>query len=114
MVNDEKSVEKTLMASSSVAVKPKDSVNSNLVTLLVDSGASGYYFDYAVIHDIKHRLQDYVHLYTPRKVLTAGGAMLKGATGGELQDLVTDENGNQNLVGSISGWCPGLSTTVYR
>ena len=98
MANDEDPVEKALVASSSVAVTFEDSVNSNLATLMVDSGASSHYFDDAIIRDLKHRLQDYVHLTTPRKILTAGGAMLDGTAEGVLQDLITDDNGNQILV----------------
>ena len=64
MANDEEPIEKALMASSSAATTSKESVNSNLVTLMVDSGASAHYFDDAIIRDIKHRLQDYVHLTT--------------------------------------------------
>ena len=48
---------------------------------MVDSGALGHYFDDSIIHDLKHRLQDYVHLTTPRKILTPGGAMLDCAGG---------------------------------
>ena len=65
---------------------------------MVDSGASGHYFDVAIIHDFRHRLQDYVHLTTPRKILIAEGAMLDGTAEGVLQGLVTDDNGNQILV----------------
>ena len=73
MANDEEPVEKALGTSP-----------SNLATLMVDSGASGHYFDDAIIRDLKHRLQDYVHLTTPRKILTAGGAMLNGTAEGVL------------------------------
>ena len=79
MANDEESIKKDLlMASLSVAVTSADSVNSNPVTLMVDSGTSDHYFDDAIIHDRKRRLQDYVHLTTPRKILTAGGDILDG------------------------------------
>ena len=57
MANDEEPVEKALGALPSVAVTSEDSVNSNLATLMVDSGASGDYFDDAIIRDLKHRLQ---------------------------------------------------------
>ena len=95
IANDEEPVEKALMASSSAAITSEDSVNSNLATLIVDSGASGHFFDDAIIRDLKHHLQDYVHLTTPRKILTAGGALLNGTAEGVLQGLVTDDNGNQ-------------------
>ena len=98
VANDEEPVEKALGASPSVAVKSEDSVNSNLAILMVDSGASGHYFDDTIIRDLKHRLQDYVHLSKPRKILTAEGAMLDGTAEGVLQGLVTDDNGNQILV----------------
>ena len=52
--------------------------------LMVDSEASGHYFDDAIIRDLKHRLQDYVLFTTPRKILTAGGAMLSGRVEGVL------------------------------
>ena len=66
MANDEEPVEKALGASPSVAVTSEDSVNSSLATLMVDSVASGHYFDDAIIRDLKHRLPDYIHLTTPR------------------------------------------------
>ena len=59
---------------------------------------SGQYFDDVITRDLMHRLQDYVHLDTPRKTLTAGGATLNGTTEGVLQGLVADGNGNQILV----------------
>ena len=84
MANGEEPVEKALIASSSVTNTSKDSVNSNLVTLTVGSGASGQFFDDATIRNLKHRLQDYVHLTMPRKILTAGGALLNDAAEGVL------------------------------
>ena len=74
MANEDEPVKTALMASTSAAIISEDSVNSNLVPLMVESGASGHYFDDAIILDLKHRLQDYVHLTTPHKILTAGGS----------------------------------------
>ena len=96
--NDEEPVERALLASLSTAIISENSVNSNLVTLRVDSGTSGPYFDDAINRDLKHCLQNYVHITTPRTILTAGGAMLDGTAEGVLQGLVTDDNGNQILV----------------
>ena len=98
MANGEEPVEKVLMALSSAAVTSVDSVSSNLATLMVDSKASGHYFDDAIIRDLTHRLQDYVHLSTPRTTLTAGGALSNGTTEGVLQGFVTDDNSNQIVV----------------
>ena len=72
------------MASSSAVITSENSVNTNLVTLMMDSGASRHYFDGAIIRDLKHRLQQYVHLTTLRKILTAGGTMLDGTAEGML------------------------------
>ena len=80
---------------------------------MVDSGASGHYFDNAIIRNLKHRLQDYEHVTTPRKILTAGGAMLDGTAEGVLQDLVTDDNGNQILVGVDIVGVPGIGRNRF-
>ena len=80
---------------------------------MVDSGASGHYFDDAIIRDLKHRLQDYVHLTTPRKILTAGGAMLDGTAEGVLQGLFTDDNGNQILVRIDIVVVPGIGRNLF-
>ena len=86
-----------LMASGPAAFKHKLSAGGNSVTVLVDSGASGHYFDGLIIPSLKHRLLNYVLLTTPRKILTAGGALLGGTAEGILQDLVTDNHGEQHL-----------------
>ena len=113
MANDEEPVEKALGASPSVAVTSEDSVNSNFATFVVESGASGVYFDGAIIRDLKHRLEDYVHLTTPRKILTAGGAILDGTVEGVLQDYVTDDNGNQILVRVDIVVVPGIGLNLF-
>ena len=95
MANEEEPVEKAIMTSSSAAIKFEDSVNTNLVTLVVGSGASGHYFDDAITRDLKNRLQYYVHLTTSRTILTAGGALLDGMAEDVLQSFVNDDNGNQ-------------------
>ena len=56
MAGDEDPVEKAPMALSSAVTTSQDSVNSNLVTILVDSGASGHYFDDSIIRNPKNRL----------------------------------------------------------
>ena len=58
----------------SVEIERKPHESGNVVTVLVDSGASGYYFDDLIIAELKHRLQDHTSLRTPRTILTAGGA----------------------------------------
>ena len=74
IAKDGEPVKKALMASPPAMSTSQDSVNSNLVTFSVDSGASGHYFDDAIIREVRHRLQDYGHLDMPRRTLTAGGS----------------------------------------
>ena len=113
MANDEETVEKALKVSPSVAVISVDSVNSNLATLMVDSGASGHYFDDAIIRDLKHRLQDYVHLTKLRKIFNAGGAMLDGTAEGVLQGLTIDDNGNPILGRVDIVVVPGIGRNLF-
>ena len=65
--------------------------------VLVDNGTSDRYFDDTIIPDLKHRLQDYNALSTPRTILMAGGALLDGTGEGVLQGLITDDYGEQYL-----------------
>ena len=113
MTNEEEAVEEALMASSSAAVTSEGSISSDLATFMVDSGASGHYFDDAIIRDLKHCLQDYVHLATPRKILPAGEAMLDGTVEGLLQGLVTDDYGNQILVRVIIVVVAGIGCNLF-
>ena len=73
----------------------ENSINGSAVTLMVDSGASGHYFDDKTMRNLKHRLQDWEYLATPLTILPTGGSMLDGAAKGVLQGLVTDDNGSQ-------------------
>ena len=113
MSDDEEPVEKTLMASSSAAFTSQYSVNNNLVTIMVDNGVPGHCFNDAIIRDLKHRLQDYVCLTTPRTVLTAGGALLDGTVEGVLKGLVTDNNGHQMLVRIDIVVVPGIGYNLF-
>ena len=86
-----------LMTSGPVAFKHKPSAGDDSVTVSVDSGAPGHYFDDLIIPSLKHRLLNYVLVTTPRKIVTAGGALLDGTAEGILQGLVTDNHGEQHL-----------------
>ena len=85
------------MESEPAEIEHKPHESSNVVTVLVDSGASGHYFDGLIIPELKHRLQDYTSLSTPRTILTSGGALLNGTAEGVLQGLITDDYGEQRL-----------------
>ena len=78
-------------------IEHKPHERGNVVTVLVDNGTSGHYFDDTIIPDLKHRLQDYNALSTPRTILMAGGALLDGTGEGVLQGLITDDYGEQYL-----------------
>ena len=67
--------------------------SGNVVTVLVDNGASGHYFDDLIILELKHRLHDYTSLGTHRTILTAGGALLDDIAEGVLKGLITDDYG---------------------
>ena len=86
-----------LVASGPAAFKHKLSAGDNSVTVLVDSGASGYYFNDLITPSLKHRLLNYVLLTTTRKIITAGEALLDGTAEGILQGFVTDNHGEQDL-----------------
>ena len=65
---------------------------------MVDSGALDNLFDAAIIRDLKHCLRGYAHLATPRKILTARGALLDVTAEGLLQGVIAENYGNQTLV----------------
>ena len=85
----------TLVASGQAAFEHKPSEGDDSVTVLVDSGASG--FDDLIIPSLDYRLLNYVLLTTPLNILTAGGALLDGTAEIILQGLVTDNYGEQHL-----------------
>ena len=66
MADDEEFVEKSFMALSSATIKSQDSINRNLVTVMVGNKALDNYCEDVIIRDFKLRLQEYVLLATPR------------------------------------------------
>ena len=91
--------------------KPHES--GNVVTVLVGSGASGHYFDDTIIPDLKHRLQDYTPLSTPRTILTAGGALLDGTAEGVLRGLITDDYGKYRFARIAILIVPGIGRDLF-
>ena len=71
---------------------------SNLVHILVDSGASDHYVDEFLIPELNRRLLDYTCLTTPRRILIAGGALLDGTGEGNLQRVIIENYGNGHFV----------------
>ena len=68
----------TLISSPAPVAYSNASDYSNLVHVLVDSGASDLYFDDFLLPELNRRLLDYTCLTTPCNILTAGGALLDG------------------------------------
>ena len=99
------------MASLSATITSQDNDNSSLVTIMVDNGASGHYFNDVIIRDPKHCLQDYVHL-TLRKILSTGGALLDGTAEGVLQGRVTDNNDNRIFI-RVDILVPGIERKLF-
>ena len=75
------------------SVPPRGRGHANIndpVNVLVDSGASGYYFDDAIIPGFRDRVEEYKVLDEPRKLSTAGGGELNGTAQGVLRGHVID------------------------
>ena len=102
-----------LMALRPAALKLKPSAGNDSVTVLVDSRASGHYFDDLLIPSLKHRLLNYIILTTPRKILTAGEALVDGTDEGVLQGLVIDNHGEQHLARIAILIVPGIGRNLF-
>ena len=85
----------------------------NVITVLVDRGASGNYLDDISILDLNHRFQDFTSPSTPRAILTAGGALLDGTAKGALRGLITDDYGEQHLARIANLRVPGIGRNVF-
>ena len=102
-----------LMASGPAAFKHKTSAGDSIVTVLVDSRASGHYFDDLIIPSLQHRLLNDVLLTTPRKIIIAEGALMEGTAEGILQGLVTDKHGEQHLTRITIVIVPGTGHDLF-
>ena len=58
--------------------------------MLVDSGASGHYFDDAIIPRLRNKFDRYQVLDVPRKITTDGEGQLDGVAKGLLINVVVD------------------------
>ena len=102
-----------LIASGPATFKHMPSAGDDSVTVLVDSGAFGHYFDDLIIPSLKHCLLTYVLLTTPRKILTAGGSLLGGTAEGIHQGLDTDSHGEQYLPRIAILIVPGIGRNIF-
>ena len=102
-----------LMTSGPGEIERKPRVNGNVVTILVDSGASCHYFDDLIILELKHCLPDYTSLSTPLTIRTAWEALLVDTAEGVLQSYITDNCGEPHLVGIAIVIVPGIGRNLF-
>ena len=80
---------------------------------MVDSGASGHYFDDALIPGLRYRLDNYQELTIQRYITTAGGHQLAGAGQGLLRGRIIDAQGVQRLIQISVLIVPGLRRNLF-
>ena len=88
-------------------------VSNSLVSVMVDSGASGHYFDDALIPGLRYRLDNYQELAIRRWITTAGGHQLEGAGQGLLRGHIIDARGVQRLIQISALIVPGLGRNLF-
>ena len=92
---------------------PRTGCSNDSVNVLVDSGASGHYFDDAIIPGFRDRLEEFKVLGVPRKISTAGGGELKSTAQGVLQGHVMDDKGVRRLIQLSCLIVPGLGRNLF-
>ena len=87
--------------------------SNSLVSVMVDSGASGHYFDEALIPRLRYRLETYQELAIRRYVPTAEGHQLEGGGQGLLRGHLIDAQGVQRLIRISVLIVPGLGRNLF-
>ena len=87
--------------------------SNSLVSRVVDSGASGHYFDDALIPRLRYRLENYQELAIRQYITTAGGHQLEGAGQGLLWGHIIDAQGVQRLIQISVLIVPGLGRNLF-
>ena len=87
--------------------------SNSLVSVMVDSGASGHYFDDALIPRLRYRLENYQELAIRRYITTAGGHQLEGSGQGLLRGHIIDAQGVQRLIQISVLIVPGLGRNLF-
>ena len=102
------------LALTAVPASEKWNCGSNsLVSVMVDSGASGHYYDDALIPRLRYRLDDYQELAIRRGITTVGGHRLEEAAQGLLQGHIIDAQGVQRLIQISVLIVPGLGRNLF-
>ena len=76
----------------------ESSDDTDHMTMLIDSGASGYYFDDELHPSLKDDSLKYKELERPHKIFPAGRHVLRGTATGTASGVVVDENDNKRRV----------------
>ena len=87
--------------------------SNSLVSVMVDSGALGHYFDDALIPRLRYRLENYQELAIRQYITTAGGHQLEGAGQGLLRSRIIDAQGVQRLIQMSMLVVPGLGRNLF-
>ena len=87
--------------------------SNSLVSVMVDSGASGHYFDDALTLRLRCRLENYQELAIRRYITTAGGHQLEGAGQGLLRGHIIDAQGVERLIQISVLIVPGLGRNLF-
>ena len=95
------------------AARSRTGCSNDSVNVLVDRGASGHYFDDAIIPGFRDRLEEYEVLDVPRKISTAGGGGLNGIAQGVLRGHVNDDKGVRRLIQLSWLIVPGLGRNLF-
>ena len=80
---------------------------------MVDSGASGHYFDDALIPGFRYRLDNYQKLTIRRWITTTGGDQLEKAGQGLLRGHIIDAQGVQRLIQISVLIVPSLGRNLF-
>ena len=70
----------------------------------MDSGASGHYLDSDLLPDLDYILEDFEYIFTPVKIIGAGGVELEGTSTGIISVFAKDEDGNDRRVRLSAQW----------
>ena len=93
--------------------RPRTGCSNDSVNVRVESGASGHYFEDAIIPGFRDRLEEYEILEVPRKISTANGERLNETVQGVLRGHVVDDKGVRRLIQLSCLIVPGLGRSLF-
>ena len=95
------------------AAEKRNRGSNSLVSVIVDSGASGHYFDDALIPGLRYRLDNYLELAIRGWITTAGGHQLEGGGQGLLRGHIIDAHGVRRVIQISVSFVPGLGRNLF-